>query len=177
MGASVEKFRSMWNKIFDCPCPVDKIAALVISSNSWDGDTGNFVGLDSAGKYGMPPPDGVCDYRGRRGFYHIVIGFSHRKKVRCRISPSRQKNRAELGLNEGAKFAYQNKSVWFVLRADGKIFKLDGRKLKKQLKHKDEVFEKSPDFDKPRSAEFTAFEVVPISDTPCNHKANQDLND
>ena len=164
---------SMWSRIFECPWPVDRVAALVAYARGWDATTAKQIEVSEYGKFTQPPPEGTCDYRGRRSFYNVVIGFSHRIKQRRRISPSKAAWRSENGLSRGAKFAYQHKCVWFVLRADGKVSQVNGTKLRKKLANMDKdylMLVEQGKISEKESEEWLAISSIPAHRAPCNHK-------
>jgi len=155
LGGFMEtKISSMWDKIFECTIPINKISMIVAFSKGEE-----FVSPSGAGQkktehtadgvktyidVSMPPPDMLIDYRGRRSFYHIVIGFAHRKNgVTCNSKGSKavKKSRSIGGENAAnnlisKKKAY-NTSTWFVLRQDGEILMLNNRCMNEKLKNMD----------------------------------------
>jgi hypothetical protein len=164
---------SMWGKIFDCHWPVDRIAALVAFAKGWDSTTQKQIEVSEYGKYTNPPPEGICDYRGRRSVYNVIIGFSNRVQRRVNNSPSRAKWKIDNGLAANAQISYQNKSIWFVLRADGKVSRVNGLKLRNKLEKMDKRYLALIDDGeilKTESSEWLAISGIPTSKTPCNHK-------
>jgi hypothetical protein len=135
-GAEVKRMRSMWDSIETHCWPIDKLAAIVISSKAYwkiDQDAVEYekqLTISDVLNITRAPPTGTKDQRGLRTKNYAVVGFSH--KVPYYRYP---RNRAK-GIGKHL-FGYSNyrgkkqkiqdgwRSVWFVLKKDGAIIHLN----------------------------------------------------
>lgn len=161
---------SVWNSLYDHPVPVNRLSAIVGFGAGDRPVEGEMPNIDGYEKYTKAPPENLVDNRGRRSFYHMVVGFSHRVKQRGVSSPSRDRFKVENGLKTGARYTYSYKSVWYVMRADGKINLVNGKKLRAKLKKLDEGYikrVKAGELPSEPSAQWLQVCDIPIGEFPC----------
>jgi hypothetical protein len=156
-GAEMKRMRSMWDSIETHCWPVDKLAAIVISSKAyWQKDVvideqptvpnARLTIEDVVDVTRAPPPE-VTDKRGMRSEHYAIIGWSHKLPFYKKShSPSTIRGNARMGTgykgtNPHKHVAVQdgNKQVWFVLRKDGAVLLLNTIQgsVKHQLKIKE----------------------------------------
>lgn len=149
------KFSSMWDRIFETPVPIDSLARIVISSEPWWAKSNKPISpepscpeqinrpIDHDVDLTRAPPDGLVDYRGRRGLYNIVIGFSHRKIKSVRNSAVdliKRNDFAGIKTYHAPTRHFDRSSTWFVLRMDGQLSLVNNEGMRAKLKRLDERY-------------------------------------
>lgn len=159
----MNQIRSMWDRIFECPIPVNSLAAIVVFARSesvLNLEDARPQAKESLQAFGFSdyvdittePPEGLIDYRGRRSFYHVVVGYAHRKARRKKTGKA------------------NSTTTWYVLRADGEVLLVNNESMRKRLKNMDDAYLRDIDqgFSKGVSSEeWFKVSQIPISQTPC----------
>lgn len=184
-------YSSMWDRIFDCPVPVNRIAFMVVfakpeySSSELENNSSGVEphckndavrGIKDYVDIMLPPPEGLCDYRGRRSFYHIVVGYAYRRtKKKHQETHVLQKIREQYG-NKAAVQAKKNGkadriTTWYVLRADGEVVTVNSRSMRSKLRNMDLSYLENIRLgylSGERDNQWLEMSKIPISATPCS---------
>jgi hypothetical protein len=188
--------QSMWDRIFDSPVPINKLARIVTSSAPWWAQPVEKyepgVTVDKKKKSIIcdyvsimkPPPDGLLDYRGRRSRYHIICGFAYRRTDTSPIGINNDKSKNKRKNNwfsnspiyDRGAIRSDNKmrktegvSVWYYLRADGFVGTVTSQSLRKKMSNLDKAYILDVNLgyaSMDMSSEWKALCEIPITLTP-----------
>lgn len=159
-GAEVLRMRSMWDSIETHCWPVDRLAAIVISSGAYWQDgiktasefetqktENKRLTIEDAVNITLPPYGETKDIRGLRSQNYVVVGFSHYKtEYTNRFKPSyvahqKASGREYMGKNFNNKDDRKPRNIpaWFVMHRMGEVVIL---KSKPSMKRKLQIIER-----------------------------------
>ena len=144
-GAEVLRMRSMWDSIETHCWPIDRLAAIVVSSGAYCGfncdqddielqiEKGAKLTVQDVLDVTRPPPKETLDKRGLRTRHYAIVGFSHKVPIYRRAASKSSRELSEKigygykGTNFNKDTRVQNgcRAVWFVLRSDGAVINLN----------------------------------------------------